>query len=143
MTREQRVVDTARRIQIIFGNDPAYTTCGLTYLAFEYLSPRKIELLMDENLIDLDECQNDSPTVEEFYNFISLPLWHGDMCCNGYVIGDPEREDCRVSLTGLYFDPSFNLEGKVTFEQVVVFLDFARRADEFEVSEKHLYCWWD
>lgn len=124
--------DYKTRDQIIFGeyNDQNYL--GGTK-RFEQLSLEKLESLVGNNFIDLDDCQNLSPTVQEFLTFMKN---HPKVYAHGYVVSH-NRNDYRVSIEGLSY------EGKVSKELLFDFVKLCRQADEFVANEHELYAWWD
>ena len=102
------------------------------YTSFHDLSFSKLNQLVSEKLINLDEQQNDAPTIEEIYDFMKK---YPSFTCHGYVIRN--RPDHRVSLEGV------NYRGIPTIEMISDFADLFRHADDFMIQEENLYCWFD
>lgn len=100
---------------------------------FNHLNLEALKQLIDENFADPTERQNDSPSIQEFYDFMEK---HPGCGCHGYFV-DIERSDYRVSLEGIIFG------GKVTIPLLLDFASQFRSASEFEVDVHYLYCWWD
>jgi hypothetical protein len=92
-----------------------------------------LHLLKDEGFLDLDQTQNDSPTVAEFIEFLEK---HPGAFAHGYTIGS-DRDDARVSLEGLACHAN-----KVTPTMLKDFITLCRHADEFSI-EDGLRSWWD
>ncbi len=124
-----------QRDQIIFGEayDKEKYSGGIRY--FDVLCLEQIEKLEQEGLLDLDERQNNSPSVREIIEFLKSRETDG-WYVHGYSVS-PERADCRVSFEGV---------GKRTppsMQDVIDFAEMFRYADEFHVSDEGLYCWYD
>ena len=120
--------DEAKRNQIIHGKPVAKDAERFTGLSVE-----KLAQLVHESFIELDERQNESPTVQEFGRFM---VQHPEFTCHGYTIVK-ERDDYRVSIEGLEYN------GEVTKEQLIAFTKFCKHADDFIVEDDNLYAWWD
>lgn len=123
--------DIKTRDEIIFGKyEPNLYAGG--YRGFEKMELNTLKELVDKGFADLDECQNSSPSIEEFINFMES---HDGFVVNGYAISD-DRLDYRVTVTTILAtdecDNSKNLKD---------FVDAFREADDF-YSDK-LYAWWD
>ena len=124
------MVDVTRRNKLLgLPNNSESIDCQRFY----GLSVDVLEILIAEGFIDLDENQNNSPTTEEFLEFMKK---YPGVKAHGYVIGC-DREDCRTTLEGLSF------MGEVTFPMLVDFTEMCRFADEFVIGEDGLYSWWD
>lgn len=121
------------RDKIIFGEKYKQNKYLGGCRSFSDLDVDALKQLIDMNFIDLEECQNFSPSVEEFYEFMKS---HPCITCHGYAVS-PERSDYRVTIEGLEYI------GIVTMEMLVDFVDMFREADEFSVSTNGLYCWYD
>ncbi len=97
------------------------------------ISLEQLLRLIDENLIDVEEAQNNSPTVEEFINFLKdYPKFKA----HGYIV-TPDREDFRISIEGL------KVEEDLTTEEILAFSNKFHNADEFQVTTNYARCWWD
>lgn len=109
-------------------DDKPYDTKRVRFISLEQLLELK-----KEGLIDLDEYQNNSPTVAEFIDFLTdYPKFNA----HGYIV-TPEREDSRVSLEGL------EVEEELTTDEILAFSNKFHLADEFEVQRNYARCWWD
>lgn len=123
--------DIKTRDEMIFGKyNPERYSGGCRN--FNEMHLETIKELIEKGFCDPDECQNSSPTVEEFVNFIAN---HEGWYLNGYAITD-KRHDYRVSITGMC------KEGMIEdIDELKDFVEFARFADEFDM--KFGYAWWD
>jgi len=105
------------------------------YVSYRGLDVKTLKILLDENFADPDERQNEAPSVEEFYDFLSE---YPEFTVHGYTIG-LERDDYRVSIEGG--------EGEAKSDQALqAFIDRFKYADEFEVEvsdDRYCYCWYD
>ncbi|MDE2026748.1 MAG: hypothetical protein KGJ07_09755 [Patescibacteria group bacterium] len=86
---------------------------------------------------NLEENQNDSPSVQEFLDMAKT--WP-TITYNGYVVEKP-REDFRVSIEG------FDITG-ITADQALALLDEFGYADEHTYSKEKngtysVHTWWD
>ena len=125
--------DEARRLEII-GLNPGN---GYDIARFNGLKHEQIQLLLDENFADPDETQNDSPSIQEFLEFLKA---NPSFRAHGYIV-TPRRNDCRVTLEGVELakgaDPST--------EEIQAFIDLCHGSDEFtcDLKGKQFYGWWD
>lgn len=103
------------------------------YHHFAGLTVENLKALIDENLIDPEGCQNDSPTTQEFYELMEK---HPEITAHGYVVG-PIRDDYRIALEGV--------QGPFTrdWDTLVDFVALCRCASKFSIDEEGLYAWWD
>jgi hypothetical protein len=102
------------------------------YERFPPLSAENLGWLIDEKYADPNECQNNSPSIQEFHDFM---VKHPEYKAIGYAIG-LQRTDYRVSIEGL--------EGKAQDHKT--FLEFVQefhQADEFDVDDSYQRCWYD
>lgn len=111
----------------ILGFETKKDTFGVRFTLEQLLALQKAKLL------DMEQTQNDSPSVETFVNFM---VAHPGVKGHGYVIG-VDRDDCRVSLEGLEFT------GKVTIPLIRDFVKLCHGADELTVDEYSIRSWWD
>jgi hypothetical protein len=100
---------------------------------YQGLTKTKLELLINNNFVDMDGRQNDSPSISEFYEFMKD---HPEVKAHGYVV-DSSRDDYRVSIEGLEFS------GPVSIATMSDFVQLCRYADEFTCEQNALYSWWD
>lgn len=127
--------DYKKRNEIIFGDDDVDSKdnwLGGTR-RFESLDLEQLELLIKNKFIDLEECQNCSPSVADFRDFMKQ---YPEVMAHGYAVSH-NRDDYRVSLEGLWF------RGNVSKKMLLDFVHLCRHADEFVTGDDELYAWWD
>jgi hypothetical protein len=127
--------DYKSRNEIIFGDDDADSNdnwLGGTR-RFDSLNLEQLHALIRNEFIDLEDCQNYSPSVGDFLDFMKK---YPEVEAHGYAVSH-KRDDYRVSLEGIRFG------GKVTMKMLLDFVHLCRHADEFHADEKGLYAWWD
>jgi len=96
---------------------------------FRHLTLEKLQVLIDEDFIELDEAQNDGPRVFDFLSFLrSYPT---AKCC-GYAVGH-KRPDYRVTINGIV------IPDNASPELIRAFRKEFRNADEFT----GFFAWWD
>ena len=104
---------------------------GIRY--FKGLTSNGIANLLAFGVIDLEEQQNYSPTVEKILEFLKK---HPGFTAHGYAVS-PQRADYRVSIEGV------ELEGPYELGDLQDFFTLFRYADEVTVEDEYLYCWFD
>lgn len=124
------------REQLIYGKAVDWSKQFGGIIWFEGMTVETLKDLIEKDLVDLEEQRNDSPSTEEFYEFMKLDLWNSDMTCHGYLVS-PTRPDCRLTIEGLSFNSPVNEE------MLIKFAELNRMADEFILSSDYLYSWWD
>ena len=127
--------DHERRDSIIgkcFGSD-SYLNDYKTFKCLDYTAIKQLQV---ENFLDLEECQNSSPAIKEFIEFVSR--WSA-CTVHGYVIGIG-RPDYRVSFEGIEC-VDYNTLNDIDF--IREFSNMFCHADGFEISETKAYCWYD
>lgn len=92
-----------------------------------------LNLLVSNNFIDLEERQNESPSVKEFMQFLEK---QPSFRAHGYAVG-PKRNDYRVTLEGILIKEKF-----ITKDLKIAFYEFCKEADEI-ITKGDLWCWWD
>ena len=103
---------------------------GVEY--FNGLTAATLRKLIDEKFADPEECQNSSPSIQEFLDFMEE---HPGFTAHGYAV-TLKREDYRVSIEGI--------EGKgIKREDVDEFIQAHRFADDFSFENGRCYCWYD
>lgn len=104
---------------------------------FEDIDKNSVKLLIDENFLDPEDAQNCSPTAKDIYDFISNPVGDADYTVSGYIVS-PARDDYRTTITSI---SGFCCDK----ESLASFVEFARYADELEIStdSNSVYAWWD
>lgn len=104
---------------------------------FMEISLPVLNQLMDKGYLDPLESYNCAPLVEEYIPFMEKCP---EARAHGYLV-TPKREDCRISIEGLSVKAK---EGEsLPLETIFLFTDFFRNADDFSISAKELYCWFD
>ena len=119
------------RDKIIFGKyEPdAYKYGGIHH--FNGLDHYRLQKLIDKDFIDPEECQNYSPSTEEFLDFMKD---HPEFTAHGYAVSI-DRDDYRVTLEGIESDE------RMDYETMVDFVELCRLADDFCLDTP--YAWWD
>ena len=107
-------------------------TEGDTYVSRDFTLAEATELEA-AGALDLEEQQNDSPTIGEFLSFFRAEEYDG-LKFIGYVIFPP-RSDARVSIEG------FECRPKPAQKQTLI--NKFRHADEFECRGTYCRAWWD
>ena len=114
-----------------------HTSFGADYSHFDKVPLSKLKELTEAGLIDRDECQNDSPTTEEFMKLMKA---HKGFTAHGYIIGG-NRSDKRATIEGV--------EGIVSADKLPDVLATLRHADELTIinegatNEFRVRAWWD
>lgn len=124
------------RDRILFGEyDPDKYLGGIR--RFQNIDVQTLNTLVAHNYIELSECQNDSPSTEEFLEYAKA---HPDIRFCGYAVS-PDRDDYRITIEEVYQ----TLDG---IDEILEFVRYFRFADEFTIDEcaNGLYeadAWWD
>ena len=144
MTRRDLNTDWKDRDRIITGEESPYKQPSYSGGIFPYqdMSVDTLKELRDKNYLDPEDCQNDSPSIEQF---IELMERHPLMTAHGYAVSF-ERDDYRFSVEGV----EGIVEGTAGLFDV---LKLCREADEFDVEPtappRHMVeafkfrAWWD
>ena len=116
---------------------------------FNKLSLEQLQQLVKEDFIDTEDCFNRSPTVGDFLKFVNgikqYVIENPDFTSDDfdiYFIGyavDISRDDYRVTIEGVEYSSRY----KVDREIMVKFRDFAKSADELDVTDTEGRAWWD
>lgn len=130
--------DYKRRDEIVFGDYQPdrykFGGCANTEIYYDQLKQ-----LVDEDFIELNECQNDSPSTEEFLD--SVAGYEENAVFQIYTISH-EREDYRVTIEGISVTVP-----KTDIDAFINFVQYYRFADEFDVDcdDENFYirAWWD
>lgn len=100
----------------------------------------KIQQLVDDGLLDLTECQNDGPTIEEFLDYVSHHP-NSEFLLGGYAV-QASREDERVTIDRIQF-----VGERTITSEMVLFIEQFHWADELTISENWetvtVEAWWD
>lgn len=116
---------------------------------FDKLSLEQLQQLVNEDFIDTESCYNGCPTVGEFLKFVKgikqyvaeNPDYTSDdfdIYFIGYAV-DISRDDYRVTIEGVEYSSRY----KVDREIMVKFMNFAKSADELDVTDTNGRAWWD
>ena len=129
------IPDANIREQLIFGRDYDPDNYRGT-CQFDNLSFQKAKELMERGYLSPEDKQNESPTAQEFVDFMAAhdpDNWF----LHGYVVS-PYREDVRVSIEGI------GSVGPITDHDMVDFLRTFRHADSLIAEdEQPVFCWYD
>jgi hypothetical protein len=99
---------------------------------FEGLPAPVLRKLIEEQFANPEDCQNCSPTIQEFLDFMEE---HPGFTAHGYAV-ELRRSDYRISIEGL--------RGKnIKREDADDFVQAFRFADDFEFEAGNCYCWYD
>lgn len=121
-----------KRDEIIFGNyDPDTYMGGIR--RFEDMSYETLKLLVAEGFVDVEECQNLSPSIQDMMQFAEK--YGKNYMFDGYVVSD-KRDDYRVSVDGFKHIGPFE-----DFNEQNAFADFCSEADDLDLDLA--YAWWD
>ena len=122
--------DIKKRDELIFGEfDREKYMGGLRN--YRFMKVDLLKQLVEQGFADPETCQNDSPSIQEFIDFLEE---NEGYTVFGYVISDT-RPDYRVSIEGLQKD-----EPTETKEEIKKFFEFANGASELDIDG---YAWWD
>lgn len=123
-----------RRDEIIFGEEVDWNG-GVVggHKPFKKLTVEKLEELIEGNFIDIAGKQNNSPTAQQFLEFMKQ---HSGTTAHGYAIS-PLRDDYRVTIEGVESWGVNDTEVQLTFTRQF------RHANDLKVTATHLYCWYD
>ena len=123
--------DDKRRCEIIGLSYPPEYLGGCQ--SFEHLTLGQLMLLLDEEFVDPEECQNCSPDTMAFKSFLET---YPEATVHGYIVS-PSRNDYRVTIEGAEY------HGEVSRQMLFDFVEMFRYADDFSISDESLYCWFD
>jgi hypothetical protein len=101
---------------------------------FISLTVEKLEELIKRNFLNLDDKQNEAPTIQEFYELMKK---YPCVKAHGYAV-DKERSDYRISIEGLH-----HVGNDISKELQLDFMKLCRKADDLTCTDKKLYSWWD
>lgn len=97
-----------------------------------------VKLLIQSGFVELEEAQNDSPTTQQFLNFMEK---YPDVKAHGYAVSH-KRDDYRITLEGLMCELS-EIQPERREEIREAFRKFCRKADNLLFLGVSLYSWWD
>ena len=111
--------------------------CPVHYMGgchrFKGLTLKQLNLLLDEGFIDPEEQHNSAPSTIEFKAFLEA---YPNTTAHGYIIS-PDRGDYRISIEGVEYS------GEVSKEMMLDFIEMFRFADDLNINDDSLYCWFD
>lgn len=124
-----------QRDQIIFGEyyNPKKYLGGLR--RFDNLSLEQIEQLDELEILEMNDRQNNAPSIGEMIDFLRERETDG-WCIHGYCIS-PDRPDFRISFEGVAKKTPPNCQDVIDFSMMF------RLADEFNANQDGLRCWYD
>lgn len=128
--------DYKRRDEIIFGGyDKKKYLGGCRNFTCYY---DVMKQLVDENFIELDECQNYAPDTKDFMEILDgVP----NVEFMAYAIS-PDRDDYRVTIEGFEVEIS-----DTDFDTISLLVENFHGADEFSFQHNgdsyYLHAWWD
>ena len=97
---------------------------------------RQLEELIEKRFVEMDGCHNDSPTTNEFYEFMKK---YPQCRLEGYTVS-PDRQDYRTTFDGIYCTDKITPELKEAFAKTFL---FARYVAEYTFEDDILRAWWD
>ena len=130
-----------KRDNIIFGenyNKEKYLG-GVRY--FEQMTRKTLKQLLADGFIESDECQNCSPTTEEFLK--ETEGFDDYVLFEGYTVS-PERDDYRITIDAVIIKIPYH-----EHDALSRFVEAYQGADEFSLSPDNsqktyiLRAWWD
>lgn len=131
--------DVTERDTLIFGQPINWKSNSGGIARFSGIHLPTLKKLIDLGYADPQETQNDSPTIQEFLEFMSV---YPNVTVHGYVVS-PYREDCRVSVEGIECPLGImNIEDHYDKVQMHDMLYLCRYADEL-TFDNSFYAWWD
>lgn len=105
--------------------------CGIA--RFENASFKTLQELVALGFLDPRDRQNNSPDAGTIIRFMEK---YPRFKAHGYVVAE-NRGDCRTTIEGV------ELKGRPRVAEIVAFFNLFSDADELEISEKGLSCWYD
>lgn len=131
--------DYNTRDQLLFGQDydPELYTGGIRY--FDDISYSLLKKLVDMQFANPEECQNDSPSINELLS--AFEDYEDYISFSGYSVS-PDRRDYRISIDEIKIEiPKDNTD------MLSYAVEYYRYADEFHLSAAHgnfyVIAWWD
>ena len=128
--------DVARRdaiLGIVTVADPAAVT------HFRDIGVTRLELLISEGFIALDQATPGTPTPRVFIDFMGR---FPEARVHGYAV-HPERDDYRITIEGIECDLSSGHSAAEWSTLRAVFEDRFASATTFYSESDWLYAWWD
>lgn len=111
------------------------------YVSFCHATADDLEWLKENDFLDPEETQNESPTAQEFLNFLKA---NPKFLAHGYLIGGT-RDDARVSIEGIELKQSASI---ISLDQFLAAFELCRYADELDYTYENnqitsFRAWWD
>jgi len=113
--------------------EPQKDKQGYDIRPIENVTLQQLQTLKEEDFLDLEECQNDSPSVGAIIDFIEE---HPNFKAHGYIV-TPVRSDYRVGLEGVI------CSSPLTMQDIVDCTKTFRYADGLDVDEEGAWVWYD
>ena len=127
-------LDYKQRDIIIFGFEKDWSKSIGGTLHFEGLSKDKLQELVNKGFADPKECQNSSPSIQEFLQIGEIS---NKVTFHGYLVS-PDRQDYRASIEGIDADD-------LTVDELLLLIKEVHYADEFDFDKEKgsIRAWWD
>lgn len=123
-------MDIETRDKIIFGNyRPDLYMGGCR--RFGCLSLDKLKQLVDMGFVDVEDRQNNSPSIAEFMQWMED---YDGYYVSGYVISN-KRDDYRISIE--------TITKHVDIDNAQEMYDFYKVFGHADAFDEHGYAWWD
>lgn len=123
-----------KRDEILFGEEEVDWSKAIGgHKSFEKLTVEQLEELVEGNFINLEGKQNESPTAQQFLEFMKM---FPGTTAHGYAIS-PHRDDYRVTIEGVERKGINDTETQLAFTRLCVY------ARDIKVTSTLLYCWYD
>ena len=121
-----------QRDMILFGEPYLSEKYDEGIRRFTNMSWKKLDDLIDCNIIDIDRKKAESPVFMKFREYLNYHHLHR---CYGYVCCRDKSEDGdSIVIEGIDY------KGIVTMEMLTDFVSLFRGADEFKAGINRLYC---
>jgi hypothetical protein len=126
--------DDARRAELL-GVDTKDESLGI--MRYEDLDRERLGKLLEERFADPNTTQNDSPSIGQFFELLSL---HPELKVGGYSV-PISRFDYRISVDSVYVDiETVPEERREEVEQM--FEELSQTATNTEPEGSTHRCWW-
>lgn len=108
---------------------------GITY--FDNLTLQGALTLLENELLDPEEKQNLSPTINDMIEFVRTNF-PDKIGFHGYIVS-PRREDVRISFEGI----NNLLKSTFTKKELEIIYKFSNYADELKLTRKNVWVRYD
>lgn len=105
---------------------------------FEGLTMEGVSQLYNKEMLDPEEAQNSSPTVEEMINFIKDNKFENKLNFHGYIVV-PERNDVRISFEGVQNKKGATFSKRDLDKIEEMFIN----SDELDLNQTEVWVWYD